>query len=872
MTITLYKYKFPFPKPGEWDEEEKYDYLQELEPIGFVDDFISCIFQRSWTGIGEWQIIMPKNSPHIKEFYEAQFIKLHPRAAGIINKTRVDINEQEQTVTFSGYELKGIYKQRVSQGDPAYQEEQPVGTIKSSYGMIFTQGYDYPGTQGGPDYDRWIPCVWGTLFKNRSSVAPTIKFTPPTDNIATIVQSLSETYDDGWAVGITRKTITTQDRTKNMIIKNSHLTSHYCLNSNGAAEYSALYDCTKYYSVEPGQEYYFYGISSTSTSGGDKRVHGYASQSEDSWVSQLGLASNVDANEPYEIHFTVPSGVYYIRCSFFHYDTKVMLELAPKTEYTDPYAFHSHTGEGIIIQSSIAPVDSTKDQEMEDLPKGMPLILSYDLNTIYTSSLETNKTQPNFAYVLGGGLTHDNRKQVGEVSTDNSNCLDRNEVVLDARDITEQSYLISKGQEYLAKYGSKYNYRFEASPYIINRYPFSPNSPYINMSASLLDIPADKNVELGVYGTLVDDELGVEQDFEITAITEVYDANGFHLELELGYDNTNINGKFNITSAETQSLLNSPSIFGIDNNNNIYANNGITVKGDYPFLHLNIDRGNDEFTDGVFDANENWLDIRMDEYDTSESMSSRGLRLYSPSYHEDDNDALEYCGNTVLHTGNLNSIFGDTTYDKIYAKKYFVSDESWPAVIIKPTRNNVTCLQKFEGAYSGEASMQAWTDDTGDDRTILTVYDPNAKTNVKDRLCLRVYEGGTQTKYNVLTAANVADYATSFKASQVSNPITWDSTYVNTATDTTTYTMYALGNIRVLRVRIYVKSALTATTVIGTIKSGNRPTHAIYMPILELNKTDNDVRPIYLGTNGNIQLYNHTKASTYYGTIVYFVP
>ena len=869
MTITLYKYKFPFPKPSEWDEEVKYDYLKELEPIGFVDDFISCIFQRSWTGIGEWQIVMPKSSPHIKEFYDAQFIKLHPRAAGIINLAKVDINEQEQTVTFSGYELKGIYKQRISQGDPDLQVEERVGLLKSFYGMIFTQGYTYPTDQQPPNYDRWIPCDWGTLFSDRTSVAPVIKFTPPTDNIASIVQSLSETYDDGWSVGITKKTISTQERSKNMINPQLDLTTHYCLNETGAAEYNSTYCYTKYYPVEAGQEYYFYGTGSFTNK--DKRVHGYASQSEDSWVAQLGLASNVSSYDPYEIHFTVPIGVNYIRCSYCDLDRQVMLELAPKTEYTDPYIFHYHTGEAIIIQSSIAPLDCTKDQEMEDLPKGMPLILSYDLNTVYTSSLEINKSQPNFAYVLGGGIRGD--RQIGEVSSDNSNCLDRNEVVIDARDITEQSYLISKGQEYLAKYGSKYNYRFEASPYIINRYPFSPNSPYIVQDISGLDIPEDKNVELGVYGTLVDDELGVEQDFEITAITEVYDANGFHLELELGYDNTNINGKFNVFSAQTQSLLNSPiSQLGVDKNGNVFANNGITVKGDYPYLHLTIDRGNDEFTDGVFDANENWLDIRMDEYDTSESMSSRGLRLYSPSYHVDDNDALEYCGNTVLHTGNLNSIFGDTIYDKIQAKKYIIKDESWPAVTLYPQRNNVSCIQKFEGSYSGEASMQAWTDDTGDDRTILTVYDPNAKTNVKDRLCLRVYEGGTQTKYNVLTAANVADYATSFKASQVSNPITWDSTYVNTATDTTTYTMYALGNIRVLRVRIYVKSALTATTIIGTIKSGNRPTHAIYMPITELNKTENDVRPIYLGTNGNIQLYNHTKASTYYGTIIYFVP
>lgn len=782
MTITLYKYKYPFPDV--WEEDiSYYEYLKELEPIGLVDDFISCIFKRSWAGIGEWQIVMPIQSPHIQEFNEAQFIRIHSRAAGVINKAKVEINEQAQTVTFSGYELKGIYKQRISKGDPNYQLEYGVDYIKSLYGVLFTRCRVWPpaANYSGTEYDRWIPCEWGTDYTDRQSVSPVIKFTPPTDNYASIMQSLSETYDDGWMLEISNMSIQTAEHSKNMFAGQSDIQENgFCLNASGQPVSNDISIYTKCYAVEAGQEYYFYGTNS-SEDVGEKRIHGYASESVDSWVAQLGLATNVAVNEPFEIHFTIPDGVNYIRCSFQEIDYQVMLELAPKTTYTDPYTYLYHEGEGITIVNSISPMDCTKDQDMTGLSKGMPLILSYDLNSVYSSSLEINKYQPNYAYVLGDGTGFD--RQVKEVSSEDGKCLNRNEVIVDVRDVSDISYLTSKGMEYLAKYGSKFSYHFEASPYIIKRYPFSPNNSYLYQRNGRITIPEDKNVELGVYGTLVDENLGVEQDFEITAITEVYEADGFHLELELGYDNTSINGKFNISSAQIQSLVNSPlSQLGADENGHAYINNLLIIKSKYPnsaMLELNAKNSDNSYTSGYVHVNPNGIDRKLD------------LKI------------IDYSDNTEV---------GGRT---------------------------------------------------------LSLYSPQTVTSIND--ALQLTESGDSKIYKIIHSGNIGSYATSFQPSSVSGAITWDTTHVNTASGQTSYVIQKLGNIRLFRFKIVLKSALTATATIGTISSGNRPNTTIYGTACTLSSATNDVRVVGLNSSGGIVMWNNTKASTYYGTIVYFV-
>ena len=76
----------------------------ELKLVGVVDDFISCVFNRSYSGIGEWQIVIANGSPNVKRFRQARFIKLSDGVCGLIHQTATTISNEDDTTTFSGIE------------------------------------------------------------------------------------------------------------------------------------------------------------------------------------------------------------------------------------------------------------------------------------------------------------------------------------------------------------------------------------------------------------------------------------------------------------------------------------------------------------------------------------------------------------------------------------------------------------------------------------------------------------------------------------------------------------------------------------------------------------------------------------------------
>lgn len=80
---------------------------------GVVDDFTSFTFERSYSGIGEWQIVIPSYKPNATLLKEADFIKCGKGIAGLITKINQVKNETEETLTVSGVELKGIAEKRI---------------------------------------------------------------------------------------------------------------------------------------------------------------------------------------------------------------------------------------------------------------------------------------------------------------------------------------------------------------------------------------------------------------------------------------------------------------------------------------------------------------------------------------------------------------------------------------------------------------------------------------------------------------------------------------------------------------------------------------------------------------------------------------
>ncbi len=59
---------------------------------GVVDDFISCAFTRSYSGIGEWQIVISNYSIGAPILRNAHFIKITDGVCGIVNTSSIVID------------------------------------------------------------------------------------------------------------------------------------------------------------------------------------------------------------------------------------------------------------------------------------------------------------------------------------------------------------------------------------------------------------------------------------------------------------------------------------------------------------------------------------------------------------------------------------------------------------------------------------------------------------------------------------------------------------------------------------------------------------------------------------------------------------
>lgn len=901
MEIWLYKFH---------DITASGDQAQKLDVIGIVDEYISCIFTRSWTGVGEWQIVMPNDSNKTQLFREADFIKIHDKACGFIDQEETIVNNDNNTTTFVGKELKGITSLRVL--DPSSFDGTDV--------------YDYSGglkrrfiseNISNASQDRKIPSVINTFW---FVAGKKIHYHPVYSNLAETIEDISKTVDTGWYADIQPVSATISEASKNMLVRpeEERLTSKsvnveygYSISDIGdTVEWKEDEDGARsgFISVIPNRQLYFYGIH-TSDAIEIKQVLAYTSKNESSFVDVLGVEVVEDPNTAYELSFQVPSNVWYIRVVFDKTDNDVMLEYAPKTSYDPPHDATYETFDRIVFYPSIEGLDCTKDGTQTQLEGAdWPLIISDNSDTLYSSTFSRTKYLPNVAYVAGQGQGTD--REIAIVNEQQKTGIERFETLIDARDVSDTTALPQRGVEYLSQFGTNISYTCEASNALLSRYPYTPFDWGDNYDQF------DDSIEIGNYGTYIDEINNIEVDFQITSITEVYEENSFRLELQFGYDANNLSDNLSILASRTQSLLNADPN-SIDGAGEAWLKYWLGIKtGSAPYITLLPDPASGETVSNeakimANDSGEFTLSL------TDTNSATRYLNLATSSVESElvnslkigsiiNGTATEY---TILNSGNLstfmpsnisctsltasgtvkgknltatNNITATNTItcanisvtNQVSCKLAHIEDTMYPMFELKPTQDSTTKVQRVEGSYVGEVSLQAWADSTGENRTVLSVYDPAYHSALDGRIAMRQCVDGTWTTYNMLHSGNVSTYVTKYATplspSSVSSSITWNTDYVNTDSGKTSYVCYKLGKIRYFRFKLVLKQALTATTVIGTVASGNRPNTTIYGTLNQLTGTTNDVRTISFATGGNVSMYNNTKATTYYGTVVFF--
>ena len=172
-------------------------------------------------------------------------------------------------------------------------------------------------------------------------------------------------------------------------------------------------------------------------------------------------------------------------------------------------------------------IDRSKNQSTNSR-----FILRYSNDNIEQSDYQYIDTIPNTALVAGKGEGI-NRKTY--IVNNTAIGLNRKEVYIDARDVEDETLLPQRGKEKLAEYGDKNSYQITLSRNLSKQY----HSAF----------------ELGDIGTIQDDLLGIEIDFRLTEITEVYESDDFRLEVVCGYDKKDLGSAIKRSTSNTETLL-----------------------------------------------------------------------------------------------------------------------------------------------------------------------------------------------------------------------------------------------------------------------------------------------------------------------------
>lgn len=168
-------------------------------PVANVDDMKYLRFERSYVGIGTWDIKLKMTSKYISRVRQANLISLGPRRAGVITSRACADNDDFFGITFSGVELKGLTAKRIVLP--------PAGSAYQSY------------SGASPEYviDQLLLAqllspvnanrkIWGTM-RAYTPGTESIKYDGRFGQLAEDIVAIAEANQTGWYADIERRTI-----------------------------------------------------------------------------------------------------------------------------------------------------------------------------------------------------------------------------------------------------------------------------------------------------------------------------------------------------------------------------------------------------------------------------------------------------------------------------------------------------------------------------------------------------------------------------------------------------------------------------------------------------------------------------------------
>ncbi len=195
--------------------------------------------------------------------------------------------------------------------------------------------------------------------------------------------------------------------------------------------------------------------------------------------------------------------------------------------------WYADVEDGEIVFHIIHSADRSASQS-----ENSRIVLSYANDNILQSSLSVNGSIPETAYTLGQG---EGASREIYIVGDDKEGLQRKEIAIDARDISDSSLLPDRGLSKLSEYGSGIAYECTLSEAFTSLY----RNAY----------------DVGDKVTIEDETLaGGSLDAYITAITEVYEASGLRLDIALGYDTNTLQGVISRISDSTKSLIQTDTV------------------------------------------------------------------------------------------------------------------------------------------------------------------------------------------------------------------------------------------------------------------------------------------------------------------------
>lgn len=168
-------------------------------PVAYVDDMQYLRFERSYVGIGTWDIKLKMTSKYISRVRQANMISLGPRRAGLITSRVCVDNDEFFGVTYSGVELKGLAAKRIVL-PPAGSAYQAYSGVSPEYVMdqlLLAQ------LLSPVNANRKI---WGSV-KPYTQGAELIKYEGRFGQLAEDIVAIAEANQVGWYADIDRRVI-----------------------------------------------------------------------------------------------------------------------------------------------------------------------------------------------------------------------------------------------------------------------------------------------------------------------------------------------------------------------------------------------------------------------------------------------------------------------------------------------------------------------------------------------------------------------------------------------------------------------------------------------------------------------------------------